>query len=86
MRRLVFALLFLAPNALAQATPSDPPEPRVIYSRVTEIDMDQADVNAPVIRPPLDFTQVAMHKGFNPLIKIRHDFDAEMKASVDEIH
>tara|TARA_R100000657_G_C4540024_1_gene16879 strand:+ start:113 stop:355 length:243 start_codon:yes stop_codon:yes gene_type:complete len=77
-------LLLLA----ALTTPTyaqDAEEPKVVYKQKTEIDFEGVEIEGDLARP--EGTLLLERKGakFNPMIKLRRDFDDEMERSVQEI-
>ena len=60
-------------------------KPEVIYKQRTEIDFEGVEVQGELVRPQgaLLLQRRAAH--FNPLIKLRTDFDDEISKSVDEV-
>ena len=77
---LVFAFIGLAP-AFAQ----DEEEPKVIYKARTEIDFEGVEVAGELVKPQGALLLERKRANFNPLIKLRTDFDDEMEKSVDEV-
>jgi hypothetical protein len=78
--------------ALAQDTPpadttagTDDSGQKVLYKKKTEIDFEGLDVNGELVKPSGMLLLDRKRASFNPLIKIRSDFNEEMAASVDEI-
>ena len=90
MRRSSFlALLLFAPAALAQeALPlpggDDLPDD-VRYADRTEIDFETVDVRAGIVGPDGKIVRERPKAKFNPLIRVRDDFRAEMNASIDAV-
>jgi hypothetical protein len=79
---MIFLILALSIPALAD----DPqPEPKVIYRDKTEIDFESVDVHGEIVRPQGALLLDRRRAKFNPMIKLRMDFDDEMDKSVDEI-
>tara|TARA_Y100001937_G_C7099710_1_gene321894 strand:+ start:782 stop:1042 length:261 start_codon:yes stop_codon:yes gene_type:complete len=76
-----FMLLSLIANGHAQGTE----DPEVIYKKKTEIDFEGVQIEGDLVRP--EGTLLLERKGakFNPMIKLRRDFDEEMEKSVQEI-
>ena len=76
-----FMLLSLIANGHAQ----DAEEPKVVYKQKTEIDFEGVQIEGDLVRP--EGTLLLERKGakFNPMIKLRRDFDDEMERSVQEI-
>lgn len=83
---LIFVMLA---SAFAQETPAVedlPVDAPVIYKAVTEVDMTGVDVTAELVKPTGGLITSVRRPVFHSLARIRHDFDAEMLASVDDIH
>ena len=60
-------------------------EPKVIYKQKTEIDFEGIEIQGELVRPQGALLLDRRSATFNPLIKLRTDFDDEMEKSVDEI-
>jgi len=60
-------------------------EPKVIYKEKTEIDFEGVDVVGELVKPQGSLVLDRKHAKFNPMIKLRTDFDDEMDKSVDEV-
>jgi hypothetical protein len=58
---------------------------QVRYKERTEIDFEEVDVNGELVKPQGSLLLDRKRASFNPLIRIRQDFNAEMKESVDEV-
>ena len=86
---LVPLLLVLASPATAQEEEDDSSAPgegrRVTYQSVTHIDIEDVDINAIVVGPELQLLPERVRGRFNPLIRLRTDFDDAMNGSVDEV-
>jgi len=68
------------------ATADDPvEEPKVIYKERTEIDFEGVEIAGELVRPQGALVLDRKRANFNPMIKLRRDFDDEMDKSVDEI-
>ena len=81
-------MFYLLPLILTFSAYADEPqeeEPKVVYKQKTEIDFEGVEVEGQLVKPQgsLILNRRAAH--FNPLIKLRTDFDDEMDKSVDEI-
>jgi hypothetical protein len=76
------ALCFCANVAHAQEESSDR---QVKYKERTEIDFDGVDVQGELVKPAGQLFLDRRKAQFNPLIRLREDFDTEMKRSVDEV-
>ncbi|MFM2161959.1 MAG: hypothetical protein RLZZ383_1471 [Pseudomonadota bacterium] len=87
MRHLVPTLLLsFAFAGVAGAQEIDPVTGRPIkYAERTEIDFDDLDLKGELKKPDgLVFMDVKRGQ-FNPLIRLREDFNLEMKQSIDEV-
>ena len=71
-------LLFLT---LAQETE----EPKVKYQKETVIDFEGLELEGELVRPQGNLILERKRANFNPLIRLRQDFDAEMQQSSKEI-
>ncbi len=78
---LAFALGFSS-VALAQ---DDSDDRRVIYKSKTEIDFEDVSVEGELKKPHGAYLLDKRQATFNPLIKLRTDFNPEMYQSVHEI-
>ncbi len=85
MSRFLFiaASLTLSSTALAQDTDSDGRQ--IKYKERTEIDFEGVDVTGELVKPQGALTLERRKANFNPLIKLRTDFNEEMKQSVNEV-
>ena len=57
----------------------------VTYRKKTEIDFEGVDVSGELVKPQGALLLDRKRASFNPLIKLRSDFNPEMSASVSEI-
>lgn len=80
MRYIVLFLL----SGVAFANDSEE-EPKVVYKERTEIDFEGVEVQGELVKPQGSLLLERKHAKFNPMIKLRTDFDDEMDKSVDEI-
>lgn len=78
----MFSLLLLTLIASAE---DPPPEPKVIYKQKTEIDFEGIELEGQLIKPQGSLVLERQIAAFNPLIRLRTDFDKEMTLSVQEI-
>ena len=53
--------------------------------RVVHLDLDGAEVTATVTRPSVKWIGERPRPQFNPLIRLRTEFVAEMRDSIDEV-
>ena len=75
-------LLLLSGTAYADETEE---EPKVVYKQRTEIDFEGVEIAGELVKPRGSLILDRKHAKFNPMIKLRTDFDDEMDKSVDEI-
>ncbi len=76
-------LLFLL---LSLAYADDPKEePKVVYKQRTEIDFEGVEIEGELVKPQGSLVLDRRHAKFNPMIKLRTDFDDEMDKSVQEV-
>ncbi len=88
MRSILFvAGLTLSGAAFAQEGGEIDPESgrQIKYKERTEIDFEGVDVTGELVKPQGQLLLDRRKAEFNPLIKLRTDFNEEMKASVNEI-
>ena len=67
------------------ADDSNKEEPKVVYKAKTEIDFEGVEIEGELVKPQGTLVLDRRHAKFNPMIKLRTDFDDEMDKSVDEI-
>jgi hypothetical protein len=60
-------------------------EPKVIYKERTEIDFEGVEIAGELVRPQGSLVIERNRAKFNPMIKLRTDFDDEIDKSVDEV-
>jgi hypothetical protein len=77
----VLALGMLSSTALAQ----DDDDRKVVYKQKTEIDFEGLEVAGELVKPQGALLLDRKRANFNPLIRLRTDFNEEMAQSVDEI-
>ena len=78
-------LSFLFPT-YAYADDSNDDAPRnVVYKQKTEIDFEGVEVQGELVKPQGSLILDRRSAHFNPLIKLRTDFDDEIDKSIDEI-
>ena len=58
---------------------------KVTYKQKTEIDFEGLDVSGELQKPAGSLIVDRKKASFNPLIKLRTDFNTEMQQSVDEV-
>lgn len=72
-------------NLLLIATLSRAEEVQIVYKQKTEIDFEGVDVEGLLVKPEGQLITEREIAQFNPLIKLRQDFNLEMSQSVNEI-
>ena len=77
-----YVLLFLL-SGVAYA--NDEEEPKVIYKQKTEIDFEALNIDGELVKPQGALLLDRKKGSFNPLIKLRQDFNTEIEQSVDLI-
>ena len=60
-------------------------EPKVIYKDKTEIDFEAIEIEGDLVKPQGNLILERNRAVFNPLIKLREDFNHELSQSVREI-
>ena len=77
----ILVLSLLAGSAWAQ----EDEEQKVVYKSRTEIDFEGVEVAGELVKPQGALLLERKRGSFNPLIKLRTDFDDEMSQSVNEV-
>jgi hypothetical protein len=85
LRTLVLTGLMAASSSIAFAQEEGEGDRRVSYKQTTEIDFEGLDVNGELVKPSSALVLDRKKANFNPLIKLRADFNMEMEQSVDEV-
>ena len=82
----IFVALLLSLPAIAEDEKKSSTEDRaVIYKQRTEIDFEGLEIEGQLVKPSGALVLDRKAGSFNPLIKLRTDFNEEMAKSVDEI-
>ncbi len=85
---LLFVSTLVGSTAFAQDASEDVDTEtgqRIKYKERTEIDFEGVDVSGELVKPSGALLMDVKRNQFNPLIRFRENFDAEMKNSVDEV-
>lgn len=85
MTRILALSLLLSAPSLAFAQDEDESGRQVKYKERTEIDFDGVDVTGELVKPSGQLLSERRKATFNPLIRLRDNFNEEMKRSVDEV-
>lgn len=67
------------------STETDDEGRKVVYKQKTEIDFEGLDVSGELVKPQSALVLDRKKASFNPLIKLRADFNPEMEQSIDEV-
>ena len=79
-------IILIASLLFAQPAKAEEEEDRKIqYKQKTEIDFEGLDVNAALVKPAGSLVVERKKSSFNPLIKLRSNFNEEIDKSTDEI-
>ena len=70
---------------LTAAFAQEPEEPKVVYKQKTEIDFEGIELEGELVKPQGSLVLERQSASFNPLIRLRTDFDHEMSLSVQEV-
>jgi hypothetical protein len=90
MTRMLFVAvgILVGMPAFAQDAPpaeTDDAGHQIKYKERTEIDFEGVDVTGELVKPQGSLLLDRRRANFNPLIKLRENWNDEMKSSVDEI-
>ena len=83
MRTFVLILMLFFPFSANGQERGD--NDRIVYKQRTEIDFDGVEVDGTLVKPQGSLLLERKHAKFNPMIKLRTDFDDEMEQSVSEV-
>lgn len=83
MRRIIIAALLFVQPAKAGDEPEE--DRKVQYKQKTEIDFEGLNVDAALVKPAGSLVIERKQASFNPLIKLRTNFNDEVDKSTDEI-
>lgn len=81
----LLSLSFASTAAFAQDEGGGEDDRKVTYKAKTEIDFEGLDVSGELVKPAGSVVAETKRASFNPLIRLRLDFNQEMVESVDEI-
>ena len=80
-------ILFFGLTSISYAQEAEAePEREIRYKERTEIDFEGVDIIGELVKPSGKLLLDRKKAKFNPLIRMRSNFDEEMKDSVDEIN
>ena len=81
---ILITLSFFSTSAFAQDEIDDQGR-KVVYKQTTEIDFENLEVEGELVKPQGALLLERKKASFNPLIKLRTNFDIEMSQSVNDI-
>jgi len=81
-KALILSLIFLPPH---MAYAGDDSEAKVVYKNKTEIDFEELEIEGVLQKPQSQLVLERKKANFNPLIKLRTDWNPEIDRSVDEV-
>lgn len=81
-KALILSLILLSPHA---AHAGDDSDTRIVYKSTTEIDFEDLEIEGTLQKPQSQLVLERKKANFNPLIKLRTDWNPEIDQSVDEI-
>ena len=70
---------------MAHADEPKEEEPKIVYKQRTEIDFEGVEIDGELVKPQGSLLLERKHAKFNPMIKLRTDFDDMIEDSVKEI-
>ena len=82
MKTLIL-LSLLSTNVFADEPKQE--EPQIVYKQKTEIDFEGLEIDGELVKPQGSLLLERQGAKFNPMIKLRTDFDDEMEHSVKEV-
>lgn len=85
LRVTLFAVALLAPRSAIADDVEEVDDRKIVYNQKTEIDFDEVEVNGELVKPTGSLLIDRKRASFNPLIKIRRDWNIEIGQSVDEV-
>ena len=84
MRFLILLLMF-STTAMADDTEEPTNERQIVYKQRTEIDFEGLEIEGALVRPQGALILDRTAGSFNPLIRLRMDFEPELNNSVNLI-
>lgn len=85
MTRFILLALATTLSTTAFAQDAEGDGRQIKYKERTEIDFEGVDVTGELVKPQGQLLLDRRKANFNPLIKLRTDFNDEMKQSVNEV-
>jgi hypothetical protein len=81
---MILALLVSMALADDTSTQDDVSDRKIIYRQKTEIDFEGLDIEGEMVKPSSSLVLERKKADFNPLVKIRTEWNDEIELSVDE--
>ncbi len=78
---ILIPLLFLGGDAIA----SDDEDTKVVYRKETTIDFEDLEIEGTLIKPQSALVLERKKASFNPLIKLRTDWNDKIEENLDEV-
>ncbi len=82
---IAIAIPFAFASSAALAQEVDDQGRKVVYKQKTEIDFEGIEMSGELVKPQGALLLDRKRASFNPLIRLRTDFNEEMAESVDEV-
>ena len=83
--RWIFLPILLVSSDQARAADEKEEDRKVVYRQKTEIDFEGLDVEATLVKPQGALVLVRKKASYNPLIKLRDNWNDQIEANTDEI-
>ncbi len=80
---LILFLIFLPPHAYAQD--EEESDRKIIYKQKTEIDFEGVDIEGVLQKPQSSLIIERRQASFNPLVKLREDFNDKIEENTNEV-
>ena len=80
----IIAIFSIMGSAFADDSDLEESDRKVIYKQKTEIDFESLDVEATIQRPQSSLILERKRSAFNPLVKIRSDWDDLIQEEIGE--
>lgn len=80
---LIVLFLFLPSHAWAQD--EDENGRKIVYKQKTEIDFEGVDIEGVLQKPQSSLIIERRQASFNPLVKLREDFNDQIELNTDEV-
>jgi len=81
---MIITLLFLFINVAIASDPDEDAGQKVVYKSKTEIDFEDLEVEGVLLKPQSALVLERKQASFNPLVKLRLDWNDEIDESIDD--